>query len=186
MTESQFYKATNDGVCGFEVVTYKTEERTSDIGAITGVYEKVITCLIEGEVAARLTIYISTFKTRLEAKKKLSDNMEDIFGWQLKGYIRKYSKDLVELLKFRNKKADEIDKFMTKKPLALSDRYHLLGFIISRCIVGGSSEEKRKDNFYAFVKFLINSFSWANYFRMEVIRHDEPEDLKSETEENNG
>ena len=184
MTESQFYKATHDGVSGFEVITYKTEERTSNIGAITGVYEKVITCFIEGEIAARLTIYVSTFETRLEAAKKRRGGLEYIFDWQLKGCIKSFSKDLVELLKFRNKKTDEIEKFMTKKSLVLTDRYHLLGFIIGRCIVGYSSDEdKRKNNFYVFVKFLIKTFGWEDYLRLEVIK---PDDLKSETEENNG
>jgi hypothetical protein len=177
MTESQFYKATHDGVCGFEIITYKTEERTSDVGAIPGVYEKVITCFIEGVIAARLTIYVSTFETKLEAAKKKGGGLEYIFDWQLKGYIRKFSKDLVELLQFRNKKTDEIDKFMTKRSLPFTDRYHLLGFILGRCVIGYSSnEDKRKNNFHTFVNFIIKSFGWENYFRLEVIKHDEPEE----------
>ena len=76
MTESQFYKATHDGVCGFEIITYKTEERTSDVGAIPGVYEKVITCLIEGVIADKGVCRIR-IGNMLAAGRKTADNEGD-------------------------------------------------------------------------------------------------------------
>jgi hypothetical protein len=182
MNEKQFCKIIREAA-GFEIVTYKTKERTSQMGTITGVFEKEIQCFIEGSIAAELTIDVSTFKTVLRARKK-DGYMKTIHDWQLKRYIKSFSKDVVTFLKFRNKKSEEIEGYFTEKDLAQNDRFHMLSFIVSRCIVGWSGkDEERRDTFQRFVQYLIKAFDWEKYFQLKPVVHDEPEKEKGRDSE---
>jgi hypothetical protein len=175
MTECQFFKITKDAVQNFDILEYRTSERTSQVGAITGVYEKVISCFMEEKLVARLTIKICNFETILEAKKS-DGHFVVIPERKLKGCVKACAKKTVDYLKFRNKTAKLIDDFIDDNDLSKERRYHLLNFFIGRSIVTYSmDDDKRMNNFKDFVNRIIEFFGWETKLKLSDIVYDEPE-----------